>query len=317
MFHLTKPASADSTTLQHHLHPLFVYSSFRLPFIANCATVLTLLNLSPYLPTPQIPHQLPRNKVSIVAAGALKPIIGFLQADNGSLQEHAAASLLTLSASFVNKPIIGVSGAIPLLVGMLEQGSSQAKVDAIMALYNLSTHRENVKLILNSKPVPFIVNLLKTYRKSSKTTEKCVAVLEYVVVFDEARDALVSKEGGVLPVVEVLESGSLRSREHAVGILLTMCEVHLGDTPQNLTESDFENLARKTEGFSGSDIAVCEVFVGVVELGPCWLVELLNDDVLKQCGLWMRGCWDVQFVDTEQGLAGTLEGGSSIWIKSK
>lgn len=34
-------------------------------------------------------------------------------------------------------------------------------------------------------------------------------------------------------------------------------QVHLGDTPHNLTESDFEVLARKTEGFSGSDIAVC------------------------------------------------------------
>ncbi|KAL2328477.1 hypothetical protein Fmac_021904 [Flemingia macrophylla] len=33
--------------------------------------------------------------------------------------------------------------------------------------------------------------------------------------------------------------------------------VHLGDTPHNLAESDFEHLARKTEGFSGSDISVC------------------------------------------------------------
>ncbi|KAF5937634.1 hypothetical protein HYC85_025140 [Camellia sinensis] len=36
-----------------------------------------------------------------------------------------------------------------------------------------------------------------------------------------------------------------------------MFKVHLGDTPHNLTESDFENLGRRTEGFSGSDIAVC------------------------------------------------------------
>ncbi|KAK4396739.1 protein SUPPRESSOR OF K(+) TRANSPORT GROWTH DEFECT 1 [Sesamum angolense] len=34
-------------------------------------------------------------------------------------------------------------------------------------------------------------------------------------------------------------------------------QVHLGDTPHNLTESDFEVLARRTEGFSGSDISVC------------------------------------------------------------
>ncbi|PKI40531.1 hypothetical protein CRG98_039091 [Punica granatum] len=42
----------------------------------------------------------------------------------------------------------------------------------------------------------------------------------------------------------------LKARQH-------MFKVHLGDTPHNLTESDFESLARKTEGFSGSDIAVC------------------------------------------------------------
>lgn len=33
--------------------------------------------------------------------------------------------------------------------------------------------------------------------------------------------------------------------------------MHLGDTPHDLTESDFETLGHKTEGFSGSDISVC------------------------------------------------------------
>ncbi|MBA0731566.1 hypothetical protein Golax_025717, partial [Gossypium laxum] len=42
----------------------------------------------------------------------------------------------------------------------------------------------------------------------------------------------------------------LKARQH-------MFKVHLGDTPHNLTESDFENLARRTEGFSGSDVSVC------------------------------------------------------------
>ncbi|XP_042456905.1 protein SUPPRESSOR OF K(+) TRANSPORT GROWTH DEFECT 1-like [Zingiber officinale] len=42
----------------------------------------------------------------------------------------------------------------------------------------------------------------------------------------------------------------VKARQH-------MFKVHLGDTPHNLRESDFEYLARHTEGFSGSDIAVC------------------------------------------------------------
>ena len=36
-----------------------------------------------------------------------------------------------------------------------------------------------------------------------------------------------------------------------------MFKVHLGDTPHNLTERDFEHLAYRTDGFSGSDISVC------------------------------------------------------------
>ncbi|KAF8111163.1 hypothetical protein N665_0076s0156 [Sinapis alba] len=36
-----------------------------------------------------------------------------------------------------------------------------------------------------------------------------------------------------------------------------MFKVHLGDTPHNLTEPDFEYLGLKTEGFSGSDVSVC------------------------------------------------------------
>ncbi|KAG2674461.1 hypothetical protein I3843_13G121300 [Carya illinoinensis] len=42
----------------------------------------------------------------------------------------------------------------------------------------------------------------------------------------------------------------LKARQH-------IFKVHLGDTPHNLTETDFESLARRTEGFSGSDISVC------------------------------------------------------------
>jgi hypothetical protein len=34
----------------------------------------------------------------------------------------------------------------------------------------------------------------------------------------------------------------------------------LGDTPNNLTERDYEDLARKADGFSGSDVAVCVSF---------------------------------------------------------
>jgi len=35
-----------------------------------------------------------------------------------------------------------------------------------------------------------------------------------------------------------------------------MFKVHLGDTPHNLTEKDFQDLGAMTDGFSGSDVSV-------------------------------------------------------------
>jgi hypothetical protein len=64
-----------------------------------------------------------------------------------------------------------------------------------------------------------------------------------------------------------------------------MFQVHLGDTPHNLSEKDFEDLARKTDGFSGSDVAVA------VSDGPnillcknvCFLsIYMVNRDIQNQ-----------------------------------
>ncbi|CAL9191477.1 unnamed protein product [Musa hybrid cultivar] len=179
------------------------------------AAILALLNLA---------VRDESNKIKIVEAGALDPLIHFLQSTNSSLQEYATAALLTLSASSINKPTISASDAIPLLVRILRDGNQQAKIDAVMALCNLSTIPENLIVILPLQPIPSLICLLKSCKKSSRTAERCSALLESLASFDEGRTALTAAEGGVLTVVQVLEEGSLRSREHAVGTLLTMCE---------------------------------------------------------------------------------------------
>ncbi|KAL5570797.1 hypothetical protein UlMin_023625 [Ulmus minor] len=212
---LTKTSHRCRRLLSDSVSPLI--SMLRVDDSSDCneSALLALLNLA-------VRDEM--NKTKIVEAGALEPIISFLTSQSSNLQEYATASLLTLSASAINKPVIGASGAIPLLVEILRHGSSQARVDAVMALSNLSTYPNNLSIILETKPIPYICNLLKSCKKSSKTAEKCCSLIESLLGFDEGRTALTSEEGGVLAVVEVLENGSLQSREHAVGALLTMCE---------------------------------------------------------------------------------------------
>ncbi|XP_016505255.2 U-box domain-containing protein 45-like [Nicotiana tabacum] len=212
---LTKTSKRYRRYFSNAVKPLVDMLRSTNSFESKEAALLALLNLA-------VKDE--RNKLSIIDAGALGSLIGFLQSENSTLQDHATASLLTLSASSVTKPIISASCVIPLLVEVLRQVSSQAKVDAVMALYNLSTYQGNLNLILQTEAIHFIVSLLKSCKKSSKTAEKCTALIEFLVSYEEGRTALISEEGGVFAVVEVLENGSLQSREHAVGTLLTMCQ---------------------------------------------------------------------------------------------
>ncbi|GLJ16600.1 hypothetical protein SUGI_0284580 [Cryptomeria japonica] len=182
---------------------------------AQEAALLALLNLA-------VRNE--RNKVKIVKAGAIPILVDFMQSENANLRESAAAAILTLSASSVNKVIIGASGATPLLVEMLTSGSPQGKVDAVMALYNLSTCQENLLPILASGAIPPLIMLLKSCKKSSKLAEKNCALLESFSAFDEGRTAIAKEDGGILALVEAIEEGSLQSREHSVGALLTMCQ---------------------------------------------------------------------------------------------
>ncbi|XP_019181839.1 PREDICTED: protein SUPPRESSOR OF K(+) TRANSPORT GROWTH DEFECT 1-like [Ipomoea nil] len=69
----------------------------------------------------------------------------------------------------------------------------------------------------------------------------------------------------------------LRARQH-------MFKVHLGDTPHNLTESDFEQLAIRTEGFSGSDISVC---VNEVLFEPVRKTQDAEFFIKTPDGLWV------------------------------
>lgn len=95
----------------------------------------------------------------------------------------------------------------------------------------------------------------------------------------------------------------LKARQH-------MFKVHLGDTPHNLTESDFEYLARKTEGFSGSDIAVCVkdvLFEPVRKTQDAMFFYKTNDDVWMPCGTRQPGAVHITMQElAAKGLAAKI-----------
>ncbi|RZC84028.1 hypothetical protein C5167_046814 [Papaver somniferum] len=86
-------------------------------------------------------------------------------------------------------------------------------------------------------------------------------------------------------------------------------QVHLGDTPHNLTESDFEALARKTDGFSGSDIAVSvkDVLFEPVRKTQDAMFFYKNDNMWIPCGPKQPGAVQTTMQELDvQGLASQI-----------
>ncbi|EFH68710.1 hypothetical protein ARALYDRAFT_311880 [Arabidopsis lyrata subsp. lyrata] len=90
-------------------------------------------------------------------------------------------------------------------------------------------------------------------------------------------------------------------------IYIPLPDVHLGDTPHNLNEADFEYLARRTEGFSGSDVAVCVkdvLFEPVRKTQDAMFFFSAPDGTWIPCGPKQPGAIQITMQDlAEKGLA--------------
>ncbi|RDX91961.1 Protein SUPPRESSOR OF K(+) TRANSPORT GROWTH DEFECT 1, partial [Mucuna pruriens] len=95
----------------------------------------------------------------------------------------------------------------------------------------------------------------------------------------------------------------LKARQH-------IFKVHLGDTPHNLTEKDFEELAQKTDGFSGSDIAVCvkdSLFEPVRKTRDAKFFRKTSRGMWVPCEPTRRGAVNVSLEELDaQGLASKI-----------
>ncbi|KAI4348205.1 hypothetical protein L6164_008957 [Bauhinia variegata] len=171
-----------------------------------------------------------RNKNRIIKSGVLPVLLNLLQCQNQALAELTIASMLTLSSCSANKLAIASSGAIQLLVQFLsgqyaDSASTQSQLDTIATLHNLSTFQEIMPLIASSGIVFSLLDLIHSSRKSSELVEKAVGLLESVVSSSEnALCEAAGIVGAIRILVETIEDGSLLGKEHAVGILLLICQ---------------------------------------------------------------------------------------------
>ncbi|KAG5535550.1 hypothetical protein RHGRI_023348 [Rhododendron griersonianum] len=159
------------------------------------------------------------NKTAIANANAIEPLIHVLETGTPEAKENSAATLFSLSVIEDNKVRIGRSGAIKPLVELLGNGSPRGKKDASTALFNLSIFHENKPRIVEAGAVKYLVELMDP---AAGMVDKAVAVLANLATIPEGRTAI-GQEGGIPVLVEVVELGSTRGKEHAAAALLQLC----------------------------------------------------------------------------------------------
>ncbi|KAB2036781.1 hypothetical protein ERO13_D03G025100v2 [Gossypium hirsutum] len=145
------------------------------------------------------------NKTAIANANAVEPLIHVLETGSPVAKENSAATLFSLSVIEVNRARIGRFGSIQPLVDLLGNGTPRGKKDATSALFNLSLFHENKARIVQAGMV-----------------DKAVVLLANLATIPEGRTAN-AQEGGIPRLVEVVELGSARGKEHAAAALLYLC----------------------------------------------------------------------------------------------
>ena len=87
------------------------------------------------------------NKVAIVAAGAVPPLVALLRSGSEPGKERSAGALLILAVNAENQVKIAAAGAIDPLLALQRNGSAEAQAISAGALTELAKTAENQETI--------------------------------------------------------------------------------------------------------------------------------------------------------------------------
>ncbi|XP_074286690.1 U-box domain-containing protein 38-like [Silene latifolia] len=160
------------------------------------------------------------NKVKIVRAGFVPPLVDVLRGRFPEAQEHACGSLFSLALDDENKTAIGVLGALqPLIHMMMRSESERAKHDAALALYHLSLVQSNRSKLVKLGSVQLFLNMVK----SGQMPGRALLILCNLGASNEGRAAMLDA-GAVAFFMELLkgEFDSESTRESCVAAICAL-----------------------------------------------------------------------------------------------
>jgi len=161
---------------------------------------------------------------SMLAAGAIPPLVALLSSGTDATKEHSAGALANIANGHDDyQSTIGKAGAIKALVSLLEAtGSSEPSVAngvaarAASALLLLCLKKDNGEAV---KAVDGIAKLTEALKRG--VAEAAGALMNLALHSKADQSAILS--GGALPfLVEMLSSGTPAGQEEAAGALMNL-----------------------------------------------------------------------------------------------
>jgi HEAT repeat protein len=160
-------------------------------------------------------------KGSIMAAGAVEPIVEVLKHGDHEARENAAAALFSLSAKGANGALIGsTTDAIPALVQLLIDGTRRGKLDAATAIFDLCICNENKPRAVQSGVIPPLVRLLTD--ANLKLQDQALSILALLAV-DLQAQAEIARVNALPILVDLVAESNPQNRENAACVLLELC----------------------------------------------------------------------------------------------
>uniref|UniRef100_A0A0E0ERT7 RING-type E3 ubiquitin transferase n=1 Tax=Oryza meridionalis TaxID=40149 RepID=A0A0E0ERT7_9ORYZ len=158
----------------------------------------------------------PANKVRIVRAGAVPPLVEVLRSSTSppEAREHSAGALFGLALNEDNRAAIGVLGAVPPLLDLLTSPAhaAPARRDAGMALYHLSLAAVNQSKIARFPGAPkALLAVASSAAERAPIRRLALMVVCNVAACTEGRAALM--DAGAVAAVTAILSNDTRSAE--------------------------------------------------------------------------------------------------------
>ncbi|GAB4854810.1 hypothetical protein Ancab_023394 [Ancistrocladus abbreviatus] len=163
------------------------------------------------------------NKVKIVRAGVVPPLVEVLKEGFPEAQEHASGALFSLALHDDNKTAIGVLGALPPLIHMMRSQSESARHDSVLALYHLSLVQSNRTKLVKLGSVQILLDMVK----SGRMTGRVLLILCNLAGCIEGRAAMLDA-GAVECFVEMLRKGEFDSESTRESCVAALCVLSYG-----------------------------------------------------------------------------------------